>query len=556
MSRTAEDGHSVLDEAFPAPSYWKYQRKAIQAVYDALDGHDVVALSAPTGSGKSLMNYTAAGAYGTTVYTTPQNSLVDQLDEDEFIGDKILTIKGRNNYDCIHQEDRGTPVDEAVCQRDDDFDCELKEARCPYYRRRYEAVGHPFVVTNLPMLMTDSSLPEFVPTKLPKKDVLVVDEAQNIESAAINFVGLSISKFSVTKQVMGNVKVPKGDGIGIDDARALVEKEVKPGIRDAIDHIATRAVITSDSAKRIERLEEIDKKMDRFLDDEEDRRWVANKRTEIVKNGDNWTKVSLKPVSVGRFLDSLLWNRGRKVILSSATIPDEDWFDEIGLGNKNVKKINVSSTFPPENRPVITEHAVGKMTYNKRKDNALPMAKKIQEIAEHHGGEKGIVHCRAYSIRDLLKRAFVNNGMEKWFRNNVVVQDGSDREGSLKEWQNSDKPLFFSVAMSEGLDLPYDDCRYQILAKVLYPSMKDERVKYRVEEMDDWDWMNRHAAIQIQQATGRAVRAEDDEAVMYLLDKSAKGLIQREAEMFETWFLNALDFQVRGQDPDRAVSWQ
>jgi len=70
--------------------------------------------------------------------------------------------------------------------------------------------------------------------------------------------------------------------------------------------------------------------------------------------------------------------------------------------------------------------------------------------------------------------------------------------------------------------------------------MNDERVKYRIEEMNDWDWYNRKAVIQLEQAYGRAVRSKDDEAVFYILDKSAVGLIKRNREMFHDWFLEAI----------------
>jgi len=131
--------------------------------------------------------------------------------------------------------------------------------------------------------------------------------------------------------------------------------------------------------------------------------------------------------------------------------------------------------------------------------------------------------------------------------------------------------VFLSVAMDEGVDLDGDKCRWQVLAKTLYKHMGDKRTRYRVlvrgkcqvcdhaEEFWDedipnecpnctssgfggeWDWYNRHAAIQIQQAYGRAVRGPEDHAIFYILDESAIGLIRRNAELFNEWFLEAID---------------
>lgn len=148
-----------------------------------------------------------------------------------------------------------------------------------------------------------------------------------------------------------------------------------------------------------------------------------------------------------------------------------------------------------------------------------------------------------------LRMKYTNNGYGDWFRDNVMVQDKYEREESLEEWFNSDYQVFFSVAMDEGIDLDGDKCRWQVLAKTLYPHMGDKRVEFRIKERNDWDWYNRAAAIQIQQAYGRGVRSPEDECVFYILDSSAVSLIEREAELFNSWFLEGIhDLDV---DPSR-----
>ena len=134
-----------------------------------------------------------------------------------------------------------------------------------------------------------------------------------------------------------------------------------------------------------------------------------------------------------------------------------------------------------------------------------------------------------------------SNGDRSWVNENVMVQDSYEREESLDDWLKSDKQVFFSVAMDEGVDLDGDKCRWQVLAKTLYRHMGDKRTKYRVQERNEWNWYNRHAAIQLQQAYGRAVRSKDDEAVFYILDESALGLIEKNPHLFNKWFLEAIE---------------
>jgi Rad3-related DNA helicase len=603
-----------VEEAFPAPEFREYQKDATVEVVKGLEeGKEVIQLSAPTGSGKSLILHTAAKAYkelydeqnpgggsgmmtnmmggdaepdvnweGDAFLTTPLNSLVDQLEDDEFIGDEILTLKGRNNYNCVHPEDAGTPVDKAVCQRDDGFECEIKDSKCPYYSLKAEAKEEPEVVTNMSYLIAEGMIPASVDGTLGVRDVLEVDECQSIESFAMGSISFTISKRTVPKMVWNNIDVPdKKYQDEMDTHVRWIETQVMSAVDQAIDYYNSQPMKSEDQLGEFEQLRQFSSRVKNFLSDIEDNEWIAKIEEDVNKNAPNTNKIVFKPITIGRFLDNLLWDRGGSIVLSSATIPGGDWLDEIGLGDRTLKKISVPSTFPIENRPIITDHSVGKMTYRKREDNAWPMAKKIKEIAGHHEGQKGFVHCRSYSIAKLLKRAYENHQEGSWFRENVMMQDRYNREESLENWKNSDKQIFFSVAMDEGVDLEGDDCRWQVLAKTLYKSMADRRVEYRLKarhkcdncgrkEVDwdnnhskkcpscgsttfsgDWDWYNRHAAIQITQAYGRAVRSKEDEAVFYILDNSAIGLIKRSAELFPKWFLEALeDMNV---DPDRGM---
>lgn len=554
------------------PSFREHQKKSIGKVVKALEDmdKDVVQLDAPTGAGKSLILYTAAKVYyenlrsqrmtdgGSIIqeiagndggppealregvfFTTPLNALVDQINEDEFISPNVITLKGRNNYECIHPEDKGTPVNEAICQRDQAFECDMKGS-CPYYGRKYDGLQHPFVVTSMSYLMAEGMIPGHVEGTFGNRDVLIVDECQKLEDFAMNFISFTVSKRTVPDDVFSQLTLPDKDREDdIDYLVDWVENRLLTTVRASIEYRESQGLMSKEQSKELENLQQFEMRVINFLDDIEDNDWIAQVETEVRKNKPNVNKIIFKPVEIGRFLEELLWSRADKIILSSATIPKGNWMEEIGLGDYDAGKVTVPSTFPVENRPINIDHAVGKMTYNEREKNAWPMAQKIKDIAEYHDG-KGMVHCRSYGIADMLRRSFVNHNERKWFDENVMMQDRNDREGSLEAWQKSDKQLFFSVAMDEGVSLDGDKCRFQILAKTLYKSMADKRVKYRVQERNEWDWYNRHAAIQIAQAYGRAVRGPEDWAVFYILDQSAVGLIDRNDHLFPGWFLEAI----------------
>jgi Rad3-related DNA helicase len=571
-----------VEENFPAPGFREHQQESIAKIVKALEDldKDVVQLDAPTGAGKSLILHTAARTYYHGLekdeigqneammdisgmmddgppqpiregifFTTPLNSLVDQISDDEFISPHVKTLKGRNNYKCIHPEDSGSKVNEAICQRDQGFDCEVK-GDCPYYGRKYDALQHPEVVTSMSYLMAEGMIPGSVKGTFGNRDVLIVDECQKLEDFAMNFISFTVSNRTVPDDVWSQLTIPDEDKE--DDVEYLinwVESQLLTTVKSAIEYRESQALMSKNESQELENLQQFEMRVNNFLEDVKNNDWIAQVDWEVNKNSPNQKKIVFKPIEIGRFLDNLLWSRADKIILSSATIPKGDWMEEIGLGDKDAGKVTVPSTFPVENRPINVDQAVGKMTYNEREDNAWPMAQKIKQIAEFHDG-KGMVHCRSYGIAEMLKRSFYNHKADednvfdkspsKWFKENCMVQDKFNREESLEEWQASDKKVFFSVAMDEGVSLDDDKCRFQILAKTLYKSMADKRVKFRVQERNEWDWYNRHAAIQIAQAYGRAVRGPDDWAVFYILDESAVGLIDRNDHLFPGWFLEAI----------------
>jgi Rad3-related DNA helicase len=122
-----------------------------------------------------------------------------------------------------------------------------------------------------------------------------------------------------------------------------------------------------------------------------------------------------------------------------------------------------------------------------------------------------------------------------------MCQDPDEREESLQEWYDNNKQIFLSVKQDEGISLDGDKCRWQVVAKCAYPFMGDERVSYRLNELNDWTWYSSRAVVSLQQAVGRGMRSQDDYCVNYLLDSSFKSLLNRNEDLFEPWFLESVD---------------
>lgn len=542
----------AVEDVWPAPAFREHQQDAIIDVLANLyvADKDVVLLSAPTGAGKSLILHAAIRVIENVCgrdafFTTPLNALIDQVEGDGFMNDDVLTLKGKNNYQCVHRQDRGTPVDKAVCQRVSDFQCEHKDKHhesggCPYYGRKEAAKEHPETVTNMSYMMANSMIPDEY--SVPSKEEMIVDECQKIEDFGLGFVTVTVSQRTVPL-VWDQIGRPPNTE-NVEDLRVWLQQEVYRRVSDKLAEFESKTELTEEQADKKDSLQEFSRKIENFLTDSQDHHWVAE--TDL---DDDW-KVKFNPIRVGRFMERFLWSQGNKVILSSATIPRGGFLEEVGLDDRDVGEVEVPSTFPPQRRPVYTDYAVGKMTWNKRDTTAPKMATKIAELARHHDGERGFIHCHAYSIAETLYEHLPQDVQSR-----TRVQNQDDREESMDAWLRADVDeegggnpeiggqVFLSVAMDEGISLDHERARWQVIAKAAYPNMSDKRVDYRVNEMNDWTWYAGKAAIALQQAVGRGMRAKDDYCHTYLLDTSAVGLIEKNDYLFEDWFLDAIDVQ-------------
>ena len=92
--------------------------------------------------------------------------------------------------------------------------------------------------------------------------------------------------------------------------------------------------------------------------------------------------------------------------------------------------------------------------------------------------------------------------------------------------------------MSEGVDLPYDKCRFQIIYKMPFPMLKGEQVNRRKNR--DPKWYIYQTVMPLMQAYGRGIRDEDDYCTTYVLDSSFDGLLVDHTDLFNEYFLEAV----------------
>lgn len=529
-----------IDALFPYQkdgnaSYRKMQKEAIVKALNALveQDYETFILDCPVGFGKSGVIVTVSRvleALGCDSYiTTPQLLLQDQY-YNEF--KEIPQIKGRRNYTCL--DDPEVNCSEGECQIDDKYRSELCN-NCSYTKQRLLCQESPICGMNSSYLMTIRK------EVFDQRYLLSVDESHGLPEWGVNFVSVTIRESSV------NGFIPEFSA-GFPAYILWLEKMVYPKMKEEETKLKERVKgfgkgerknkIVMGTMEAYKVIKDLVKKIELLS---KDYAAVGEDWTFSIESDAKGKKIVFQPLTSGRFLNQILWSRGKKILLSSGTITPEIYMNEGGLTDRvfDIKDcvIEVPSEFDPKKSPIIYK-SVGKLTYDKKAITLPLVLKEIEKVIDDNKEYRGIVHCFSYS--NLL---YIKDNIRNDLKSLLWIQDRDNRSESLNDWINSDlkSSVFVSVNMSEGLNLKDDLARYQVYMKIGYPSMADKRVAKRLE-LNHRVWYAMQAIEDLEQSSGRATRSVDDWSKLYIFDSSFSDLYVRYNRYFKKWFKDRLVF--------------
>lgn len=519
---------TLLLEKFPrGVKFRKYQQEALLAVADALNsGYKYVFLVAPCGLGKTLILATHCAQSKNAYYAVGLKTLQDQIRKDALLKPfKIATLKGRSNYRCHY----GGNALYGICAFNQSIarQC-IKQKQCQYEIVKQRAIKAQTTCVNIALLLSS----EF----LIRRELLVLDEAHQLEATILSQLGMVFT-------AKDNIPLPEKTEWRrylewLKDYRKYIQLDL-PFLTDDLKDLEARIMVTRKkekvnqlnkkyraTIKEIERLKSIRKNIDVLLDD-----YKKNKEEWVVQLNSEKKTVTFEPISVERFYAPLLFSKGRRTIISSATPP---FPQELGLDPDEVKILEYPSIFPIPNRPIYYGKAVysGSMSLKNRAGTIPKIANQIANL----GKRKTIVHCGSYSIARALSEEL------KKFRAKHILQDQQKRAQSLKQWmETKETSIFLSVNMEDGISLDDDLARINIIAKIPFPYLGDLRVRKRMDLPDGRRWYMSQAIRKVQQAAGRTTRSTEDWSHTFILDSDFERLIQRYDDLFFKWFKDALE---------------
>lgn len=555
---------------FPMDGFRDGQEAAIKFVLKQFNnGKKFVIVEAPTGSGKTAIGMTVCGYNSSNYYLTSSKILQDQIYGD--FSDKLVTLKGRNAYECTYlkridnthkgklieltlrgDDHRGSyrSCSEGLCRSGaksiigaDNGRCTScfpklnvfnyegsatnigtnKYSSCEYYEAIGQAMSSNIVTMNFSSFLTQLN---YTKNRFNSRDMLVIDEGHNLEKELLDFVNLNIDQ-GFMDQHLQSIPI-------CDTVQDYLDFFNDNDVLDQIERAIKNAQDDSDSDLEDE-LIRLSRKLEYFKTAAVGRadEWVVEHK--IDQRGIN--SISFKPIYVRDQAHALVFGHAERVLIMSATILDVDVLcDSLGIDKEDCAAYRMRNRFPKENRPIIYDPVDRFVGGKAQAQTWLPkMAKRINQLMDKHKNERGIIHTHNFMIMDYL----MNNVSESNRCRLINQKEYRSKNHMLDALAVSSNGVLIAPAMHEGLNLKDDLSRFQVICKMPYPNFYDDQQLNRRVEIDK-KYLNWLTALKLVQSVGRSVRSAEDYAITYIIDGSFEGFLSRGKSMLPSWFLEAV----------------
>jgi len=444
-------------------------------------------------------------------YLTGTKALQDQIAGDFGGVEGFCDIRGMANYPCNdigaqHFPKRNCKTGKCLQRRY----CEFQEIGCDYFDAvRATKVG-AMVSTNYSYYLHM----QHYGRGMGRFDWLILDEAHELENQVLNFLDVRITWSAI---------------------RAVVDVT---GIKEPRDH-KTVAPWRAWAWATMEKLAEyiaITRQSQGATDTSDPVASALFEIAKIARAGNDWfihgdvKELQFAPINLHGLVDRTLSGGMKRVIMSSATMT-RDMAAMFGVGD-NAVFIEAEHPCPRNNRRLGAMPAPF-MTFRTWEKNKARWARVHDGIMERHVGEKGIIHTGSYKRMEALL------SMSKYADSRLMPTSRGCNVGKvIREFKRAPAgTVLISPVVTTGYDFPGDECRFQIISKIPYPSTQSRVEKRRMTLHPRRG--DRIAAQIITQTYGRAIRSADDYCKTYFADGMAVPFIKKNADLFPSWALTA-----------------
>lgn len=529
-----------ISQFFPLEVPREKQLKALEFIQSSVaSGFTDVVIGAPTGIGKTGIGVSACfwgfhqnfPGHGGGYYLVTQKMLQNQLETDLSRYREGLrcgaSLKSASEYECPTY--RACSIGLAVKKK---RPCSMGD-NCLYKRAKGAFLSAPLAVTNYPYFLTERTHVG----QMPARRVLVADECHTLERQLIRFVDLVVSEATLAEYAPTIGSIP-----ALPTITAFVEwvkQDYLPVVAQRAESLMDLATngddrMVKDAFKLDQHASKTRKAVELIESNRKD--WIYW----ISEDADGKKEYIARPLNAAPFA-SLITDMGHVRIYMSAFPGDKRIFcRSLGLDPRRVAWCSLRSTFPIQNRPVVIG-GVGSMSRRNLEGSLPKFLSTLDKIFDKHSGEKGLIHCNSYALGKIIFEHFrrTNHGQRI-----IFPQKADDRDPAFEHHCTSEFPtVLLTPSMTEGFDFNGNLARWQVIAKVPYPSLSDRQIVAKKDQ--DQDWYHLETIKTIIQAAGRIVRSDTDVGFTYILDSDFDRLYEQCQDYFPRWFTEAFVYPRR-----------
>jgi Rad3-related DNA helicase len=504
----------IIDE-FPFKEPMNGQFDIIKTIIESyLSGNKYFILEAATGTGKSVIGYTVSRVMfrlqeiASSTILTKTKSLQEQYSSSIKLNDRkiIHSIKSAKNYLCNVDPSSSTYYAGPGCIKN----------KCPKIKICQYVLHKKLYDASIPGI---TNYNYYIENKTIAKEFLICDEAHNVEDILCTYSTLELDReFLLDLYRFMDLEL----GFGVNNTLKYFDQlkqsvDILPVVLTNLynDLLQVNNVLSPYLEEDMEN--SLSKSMEsRIRKFSEEISSYLSKIRIVTNNLDNtWVKsvegsiLRYKPVFANLLLSALTKDNNKFVLFMSASIGDPHEYART-LGIKNYGHLSLPSVFPIENRQVHLVQLPGMNSSNK--DEVLPVyLNVVNKLMDKFPNDRGIIHCVSFELGEAIYKA-CNRGNRIYLHRRGETLDVEDfvSRGSNK--------IIVSPSSTEGIDLPDELSRFQIVFKLPFPYLGDPWIRAKMDLIPGW--YERVTMNALLQACGRSIRHANDYAHTFIIDGS------------------------------------
>ncbi len=371
-------------------------------------------------------------------------------------------------------------------------------------------------------------------TIIGEHDVIIFDEAHELEDVVTDSAGLALSPSRITAIGSAMRSIVRDDSMSagfaksaarlrdvispflnkrvklpLDDESRETLVEVRGRANEALDSL--RAITTNDESAKQRKLR-AQSLCTRFIEDLDLALTNRNGYVAYISGTADRCSLEMRPLNVGAALHDSVWSQ-RTAILTSATIPN-NLPERLGLTPESFDACHVASPFDYENNSLL--YCASHLPDPAQGVRDKAVHKEIELLINAAGGRT----LALFTSYARLNAAYTE--LEEKLDFKILKQDDFPKMELLRKFAESDATcLFATQSFFQGVDVPGQTLSLVIIDRLPFPVPTDPLMSARRDAYGKSAFTAIDipiAATKLAQAAGRLIRTQTDKGVVAVLD--------------------------------------